>query len=164
MVRQADGNPSQSELITDALGENFGLAKVVEDSPVLSEGVERIAKVQPQIDPLLEGFTTLRKMREGSERLLKAGDRFPVGGACGGLRPGLTKVTDRLVPDLGQERMVREAINLLGETVAIALFDRLHDPCVEGPPLVLEQAGIGDLVGEGVLERESRLGDDSRLV
>src|SRR2546428_484876 len=146
MERHADGNPSQPELITDALGENFGLAKVVEDSPVLSEGVERIAHFQPQIDPLLEGFTTLRKMREGSERLRKAGDRFPVGGACGRLRAGLTEVADGLAPHRAAEGMVGETIEVFDQPVGVQLFDRRHDARVKGAPSVLEEARIRDLV------------------
>src|SRR2546428_789699 len=163
MESHADGNPSQPELITDALGKNFGLAKVVEDLLVLVEGVERIAQVQPQIDPLLEGFTTLGEMREGSERLLKAGNRFPVGRAHDSLRAGPTKVADGLVPDLAAEGMVGETIDPPGQPGGILLFDRRHDARVKGAPSVLEETRVSSLVAQGVLEREFRLRDDSRL-
>ena len=52
-----DGHPRH--LIVDSLGENFGFAKVVEDSSELSEGRERSPTVQPEIDTLLDRFATL---------------------------------------------------------------------------------------------------------
>jgi len=58
--------------------ENFGLHRWSKTSSDLAKGKERIAKVQPQIDPLLDRFATLGEMREGSERLLEALDRFTV--------------------------------------------------------------------------------------
>src|SRR6266849_4730463 len=100
-------------------------------------------------------------MREGSERLLEARYRFPVGGACGSLRSGLTEVGDGLVPDLAPEGMMSEAINLLSQPVGVLLFDRRHDPSVEDLSSVLEEARVGDLVGEGVLERVLQFGDES---
>src|SRR5439155_18356003 len=106
MGSRVSGDPPQPPLIADPLGENFTFAKVVEDSPVLSEWVERIAKFHPKIDTLLGGSLTLGEMREGSERLLKARDCFPVGRAFGGFRPSLTEVGDGLVPDLAPQRMV----------------------------------------------------------
>ena len=139
-------NPSQPALIANALGEDFTLAKVIEDSPELSEGSERIAKVEPEVDSLLDRLAILGEMREGGERLLEACDGFPVGGTCGGLHPGLTGVGDGLVPDLAPEGMVGETIDLLGQPVGIESFDRLHGPSMKGPPAVVEDARVANLV------------------
>jgi hypothetical protein len=65
-------NPSQPVLIANPLGERLSLAEEVEDSRELSERSERVSKIQPEINPLLDRFTSLRNMREGSERLLEA--------------------------------------------------------------------------------------------
>jgi|SRR5215470_1227271 len=62
------------------------------------------------------------------------------------------------------DSMMRKAIDVLGQAAGIQLFDRRHDPSVERPPPVLENARIGDLVSEGVLERVFQLWDESRLV
>src|SRR3989441_10912243 len=164
MERHEGRNPSKPALIADPFGENFSLAEVVEDSRELSEGSERTAKVEPEIDTLLDGLATRGEMREGSERMFEPRDRFPVGRACGSLPPGLTAVGDGLFPYLSLEGMVGEAIDLLGQPVGVQLFDRLHDPSVEGPPSVLEDACVADLVAQGVLERTLQLGDESRLV
>ena len=103
-------------------------------------------------------------MRDGTERLLEPRDCFAIGRAGGSFRPGLTAVGDGLVPYLSPEGMVGEAIDLLGQPVGVELFDRLHDPSVEGPPSVLEDTRVADLVAQGMLERVLRLGDESRLV
>src|SRR3989441_5827468 len=134
MERHEGGDPSQPALIADLLGENLTFAKVIEDSLELSERVERIAKLQQEINPLLDRSSALREMPESFERLLEARDCFPVGRARGGLRPGLTEVGDGLVPDLAPEGMVGETIDVLGQPVGIQLFDRRHSARVEGAP------------------------------
>src|SRR5438552_3369145 len=87
MERHEGRNPSKPALIADPFGENFSLAEVVEDSRELSEGSERTAKVEPEIDTLLDGLATLGEMREGSERLFEPRDRFPGGHGGRGDRP-----------------------------------------------------------------------------
>src|SRR2546428_5454906 len=132
-------DPPQPALIANPLGENLTVANVVEASLALSEGMEQVAQVQPQVDALLDCFARLGKIGEGSERLLEARDGFPVGRARGGLRPGLTEIGDGLVPDLAPESMVGESIDLLGQPGGIELFDRRHDASVKRAPSVLEE-------------------------
>src|SRR2546422_5707400 len=164
MERHEGGDPSQPALIADLLGENLTFAKVIEDSLELSERVERIAKLQQEINPLLDRSSALREMPEGFERLFKARDGFPIGRAGGGLRPGLAGIGDGLVPDLAPEGMVGETIDVLGQPGGVQLFDRRHDASVKGPPSVSKEARVGDLVGQGVLERVFQLRHELRLV
>src|SRR6266850_3391375 len=163
-VSHEGGDPTQPALIADLFGENLAFAKVIEDSPGLSEREERIAKLQQEIDPLLDRSSALRQFPEGFERLLEARDGFSMGQAGGSLHPGLTAVGDGLVPDRAPEGMVGEAIDLLGQPVGIDLFDRPHDPSVELLPSVLGETRVGDLVSERVLECVFHLGDETRLV
>src|SRR6266436_5450573 len=102
------GNPPFPVLVADPFGKNFGLTKVVEDSPVLSEWVERIAQIHPEIDTLLNRFATFGQMREGFERLLESRDCHSVSRTCGSFLPGLTAVGGGLVPDLALEGMMSE--------------------------------------------------------
>ena len=60
--------------------------------------------------------------------------------------------------------MVGETIDVLGQAVGIQLFDRHHNPSVEGPPTVPENTRVGDLVAQGVLEHIFQLWDESRLI
>src|SRR5437899_1957332 len=138
MERHEGGDPSQPALIADLLGENLTFAKVIENSLELSERVERIAKLQQEINPLLDRSSALRKMPESFERLLEARDCFPVGRARGGLRPGLTDVGDGRLP----ERSV-----LRGQAVDASREDRLNGgghPDLTGRPPAPVVATIAD--------------------
>jgi hypothetical protein len=66
--RHKVGNPCQPPLIAQGLGEDFGLAEVVEDLPKFSEMKERRAQAEPEVDGLLERVTTLREMLQGHQR------------------------------------------------------------------------------------------------
>src|SRR3989442_1404162 len=83
--RQVTESPSQPALIAQGLSQAFRLAKVVENPPALSEGMERIAQVEAEIDGLLEGLAALREMPQRTERLLEPRHRLPVGRAVEGL-------------------------------------------------------------------------------
>ena len=106
----------------------------------------------------------LREMLQRHQRLLEAPYRFPVGRARGGLGTGLTKVRKGFSPHLAPEGMVREAFNLFIQAVGIQPFDGLDNPGVEGAPTLLEQAAIGHLLRERVLERVFELRKQACLV
>src|SRR2546422_787186 len=152
MERHEGGDPSQPALIADLLGENLTFAKVIEDSLELSERVERIAKLQQEINPLLDRSSALREMPESFERLLEARDCFPVGRARGGLRPGLTEVRHR--PEQGQWHVLadggcrlQERSVLRGQAVDASREDRLNGgghPDLAGRPRAPVVATIAD--------------------
>ena len=48
--------------------------------------------------------------------------------------------------------MVGQSFRTFGQSVRIESFNGLHDPGVKGAPSLMEQAAIGNLTGEGVLE------------
>jgi hypothetical protein len=60
--------------------------------------------------------------------------------------------------------MVGQAFDVLAEPIGIAPLDRLHDLAVEAAAPVLEQAPVGDVVCEGMLEGVLDVREDSRLV
>ena len=53
--------------------------------------------------------------------------------------------------------MVRQAFNLLGHPLGRRCLEGLDDACAAPPPLQ-QEAAIGDLVGQGVLEGILALG------
>ena len=65
-------------LVAQGGGEGFGLAEAIEDSPELSQRPERIAKVEPEIDGLLDGGAIFRQVLHSRQGLLKQRDRLPV--------------------------------------------------------------------------------------
>jgi hypothetical protein len=79
-------------------------------------------------------------------------------------RADLLQVVKRLVPDLASEGVVGEAVDVLGQTIAVDALDRLDDPGVERAAAILKQAPVGDLVRQRVLERVLEIGEQLRLV
>src|SRR5262249_32266365 len=120
---------------------------------MLSERQERIAEAEAEIDGLLACVLMLREMLKRHQRLLEVLDRLPVGRTRRGLGTGLTKVTQGLAPHLAPEGMVREAFSLFIQALRRKPFDGLDNLGVEGTPTLLEQAAIGHLLRERVLER-----------
>src|SRR2546425_11989067 len=64
-------------LVAERRGEGFGLPEAIEDSREFSERPERIAKVEPQIDDLLDGGTSFGQVLQSRQCLLKQRDRLP---------------------------------------------------------------------------------------
>jgi hypothetical protein len=63
--RQIAGEMCKPALITEGLGERFRLAQVVEEPPILVEGMQRIAQIEAEIDGLLTRGATVGEMLEG---------------------------------------------------------------------------------------------------
>src|SRR5206468_3302534 len=121
-------------------------------------------KLEPKIDPLLDCFATLAKVRQGSESLFEARHGFRIGRAVGGLGPGLTEICDGLVPNFAAEGMVGQAVDVLSQPVSMQVLNRRQDPSVEGPPSIREDACVGHLVAQSVLEDVFPLWDELRLM
>src|SRR5712691_3447716 len=156
--------PSQPALIAQGLSQAFRLAKVVEKPPELSEGVERIAQVEAEIDGLFDGLAALREMLQRTERLLEPRHRLPVGRPVEGLGARLTEVLDGFLPDLAPEGVVAQPLDVFGQPPGMQGFDGLHDPAVEDPAPLLQEAPVRHLVREGMLERVFEIGEQARLV
>ena len=69
-----------------------------------------------------------------------------------------------LVPHLAAKSVVGETVDALGQPVRVDALDDAHDPRVDGAPPVLEQAAVGDLVGQRVLEGVLEVGKELGLV
>ena len=60
--------------------------------------------------------------------------------------------------------MVGQPFGLVGQAVGREPLDDLNEPGVQGPPPLLHEAPIDDLMSQGVLEGVFRLGKEARLV
>ena len=78
--------------------------------------------------------------------------------------PCLVEIADGLVEHLASHRVVRQHLDLLGETVRVQPLHRRHDGGVKDAPALLDHAGVRHLVREGVLERVLEVGKGARLV
>ena len=60
--------------------------------------------------------------------------------------------------------MVGETVDVLAEAIAALRLQRLHDPRVELAPPLLQEALVGHLIRQRVLEGVFQLGKEARLV
>src|SRR5713101_8035806 len=74
VLGQVGEHPAFAQRIGKPFGKRFGSAKVLKDPGVLSEGVERISKVEAQIDSLFQRGIGLRQVGERGERLFEPRD------------------------------------------------------------------------------------------
>src|SRR5262249_40940737 len=105
---QVAGNPSESLIIPQPLGERLGSVQVVENAGVCIERQQDIPQVATQIDGLLDGVTALGELRQGGQRLLERPCSLAIGRPCYGLLPRLPMVSQGLVPHFTLGKVVRQ--------------------------------------------------------
>jgi hypothetical protein len=103
-------------------------------------------------------------MCEGLEGLLKGGHRLAERGAAVGPRTGLLTVGHGLVPHLAPHGMVRQTFDLLAHPVGRERLEGLDNAPVQHPPPFQQEAAVGYLVRQGVLEGVFQLGEQARLI
>jgi hypothetical protein len=59
---------------------------------------------------------------------------------------------------------MRQRLGVFMGAVAMDVFNRVHDQRMERAAAIVEQAGVGDIVGQGVLEGVLQLGEEACLV
>ena len=104
-------------------------------------------------------------MRKGVEGLLEGGHRLAERGAVVGPGAGLLAVGHGLVPHLAPQGMVRQPFDLLGQPArAPSALEGLDNARVQHPPPLLQQAAVGHLVRQGMLEGVVLLGEQAGLI
>ena len=106
----------------------------------------------------------LGQVREGLEGLLEGGHRLAERGAVVGPGAGLLAVGHGLVPHLAPQGMVRQAFDLLGHPVGRERLKGLDQARVQHPPPLQQEAVVGHLVRQGMLEGVVRLGEQAGLI
>ena len=129
-----------------------------------AEGPQRVSKSQTNVDSLLEVLTRLGMMTERRQRLLEVRRRLLVGRARECFGPGLPEIGQRLVPDFAANGVMGQPLYMLREAVTVKRLDRVDDPGVKIAPTVLQEAAVGDIVREGMLEGVLEVGKEARLV
>src|SRR5437879_4772674 len=96
-------------------------------------------------------------MLEGRQCLLEERHRRPVRGYGQRPLPGLAKIGNRLGPQFTEECVVCESIPMLWQPIGLQLLDGRRGPSMKSTALPLEEAAVGDLVSERMLERVREL-------
>src|SRR4029453_16546132 len=78
--------------------------------------------------------------------------------------PALTEIRPPLPPPLATARVMGEPLDLLTEAITIEALHGLHDPDMEVTASAAEDAPVGHLMGERVLEGVLEIGEEARLV
>src|SRR2546430_4220385 len=103
-------------------------------------------------------------MRERRDGRFVADDRFAVGGSPPGFPRRAMEVVDRFLPELTAEGVVSEPLEMLGEAVGIERLDCLRESGMEQSSAIVEQAPVGDVVSQRVLERDLDIREEGELV
>ena len=159
--RQGSGEPG---LITERLGAVPGFLHVPSNRGELAQRHQGVAESDPDVDGRFPLGAFGRQMPERFQGLLVAGSLLAVRPPRASAGRRLGEVGNRPVPDLRAGGVVGELLDVLDETVGVEPLDRLRDPRVERAAPLAEHAPVGDLVGEGVLERVLDLGEERCLV
>ena len=138
--------------IAERLGERQRLLEAVQVSTLLAERHQQLAQLEPDVDRLFHGRPGARQMAERRERLVEVCGGRRVRRAARRPRRGSAAPRHRLVPQLTLHRMMGEALDVVVEAVAVELPDRVHHRGMEGAAPGIEQALVGDLVRQRVLE------------
>ena len=146
------------------LGQPAGLGEALQDLIRSAERKERRPELQPNVDGVLGPLPAAGHVLEGVQRLLELLGGLAIRGAAVGPGARLAKVRHRLLPRLAADGVVREPLDLLGQALGVERLDGLDDPGVQRAPALLEQAAVGDLVGERVLEGVLEIREQARLV
>jgi hypothetical protein len=103
-------------------------------------------------------------MPQGLQRLLVSVGGLTVRRLGKRPRAGLLPIPHRLLPQLPLGRVVRETLGVLAEPIRVDRLRGIDDPRMQGPPSFQEQAPVGDVVGQGVLEGVFEVRKEARLV
>src|SRR4030095_4942734 len=74
------------------------------------------------------------------------------------------EVFEGLGPRLALGEVMRQLLIVVGEPIGVKLLDRLRDRAMEVAPALHEQALIGDVLDDRVLENVGRLRQEPKLV
>ena len=125
---------------------------------------QRASQSEAELDGQHPGVAVLGQVREGLEGLLEGGHRLAERGAVVGPGAGLLAVGDGLVPHLAPQGMVRQAFDLLGHPLGRQRLEGLDQARMQHPPPLQQEAAVGHLVRQGMLEGVFLLGEQAGLI
>ena len=132
--------------------------------PYSPSAVSGRSQREAELDGQHPGVAVLGQVREGLEGLLEGGHRLAERGAVVGPGAGLLAVGHGLVPHLAPQGMVRQAFDLLGHPLGRQRLEGLDQARVQHPPPLQQEAAVGHLVRQGMLEGVFRLGEQAGLI
>jgi hypothetical protein len=102
-------------------------------------------------------IAAVRAAGEQRQRPAEVGDRLGIGQPRIGLGSRLLPVGDRLVDQPGRGAVIGQQLGLGGRGVGKPRLERLGDAGVQPLAVAVQQAGVGGVANQGVLEGIGRL-------
>jgi hypothetical protein len=147
---------------------------------MLSQLGQRVSQNAAEINGQHPGVAVLGHVREGLESLLEGGQGLAERGAVVGSGAGLPAVGHRFVPHLAPQGMVRQAFDLvqvlpsgrqalrsrshLGPPLGRQRLDGLDQARMQPPPSLQQEAAVGHLVRQRMLEGVLWLREQTGLI
>src|SRR5205823_635586 len=125
--------------------------------------LERRTEGEEEAELLTSARARVRELLDGVERLREIGDRLAHGRTVEGAPAGLGEVRDGFRPHFTAERMCGETLDVLRHAVRVQALDRFDDRRVQNAAPLPEEAPVGDLVRQRVLEGVLERGEEVRL-
>ena len=126
--------------------------------------MEDVPLLEAQADELLGPLPALGQFVQRNPRLLEVRERVSQGRTLKRADPRLPAVAHRLLPQLPAQRVVGEALDLFIQPVCVESLDRANNLRVQRLAPLLQQAAVGHLVGQRVLEGVLQVREELRLV
>jgi hypothetical protein len=155
---------SQPSPIVERSGEGLGLTQQGEAPPILSQYTQRVSQRETELNGQHSGIAGLGQVREGLERLLEGGHRLAERGTVVGPGASLPAAGHGLVPHLAPQGMVRQTFDLLGRPLGREHLEGPDNTRVQHSPPLLQEAAVGHLVRQGMLEGVFLLGEQACLI
>ena len=120
---------------------------------MIAERDQRVQHHEAKIDARLGPRRALREVVESDQSSLEQGDGGARSRPADRSNAGPEKMLDRDRPELGLKRMLGKIVDLLVEPFGMEQFDLRRDLRMQCAARVKEQAFVGDVASERVLER-----------
>ena len=163
LVRNAPTRPRLRSSVLKPPAKGRGLAQAFQCLPGFTEQSQRRAQLEADLRRPAPAWTGFLEAASGPPAPVQPGraSRF-ADRAAAYVRPA--RVAHRLLPQLAPKSVVGEPLDLLREAIGVKRLDSLDDPRVQRAAPLLEQAAVGHLMGERVLERVLEIREEARLV
>src|SRR5215467_7881338 len=158
------GDPAQSALIAQLSRERLRLELQLHEArdPALERHGH--AEIEPHVDGPPQRIRTRRQPGQELERLLEALPALRDGPACADLAPCLAEIVHGLVPDAPAHGVMREQLDGGDGGALLEVLHRLDYRGMERGLSLVEEATVGNLVSEGVLEGVLGARERARLI
>ena len=157
-------DPSQRRRVAQLAGEGLGFLLQLHQPFDLPQERQRHTEVEPHIDGSPQSLRARGEPGEQLEPLLILSRALRDGPAGARLATRLSKVVHGFLPDLPPHGMMSQEIGVLGGQIRLESLDSLDHRRMQSRLPVVDQAPIGDVVSERVLERVLEFGKDARFV